>query len=710
MTINRVHTFCRLCDPHCGLLAEVEDGRILALRNDKDHPVHKGFSCHKGIQYLRVHQDPDRLNHPLRRCNSRSEDRGDFARVSWDEAATEIGTQLNDITRRHGNKAIAVYTGNPANYSNHFVTNAHALFAGFGEGARFSALTQDCANKFAGSEAMYGSFLVHPIPDLLHTDYFLSIGSNPAISHMSLVQVSDPMAKLRAIKQRGGKIVFVNPRQIESATPETGDVIQIKPDTDFYLLAGLLHEIIFSIGYDCRRVEKHAKNLDGLIEFVKDWPVERAAAVTDIAVDAIREIARDFCAAPAASIYMSTGVNMGSQGLLADWMLQMISLVSGNLGKRGGNLYSPGFCPKAKFTKRTQDQPFFDSEFGEMRTVAGNLPTNLMVEMLESQRNPVKALIVISGNPLLSVGGEARLRKALQDLELVVVLDIYRSATAELADYVLPVTDFLEREDVNTLIAGHQLEPYVQYTPAVVPPKGERRDDWWILSRLLQAMGKPSLLDDPQPKPFAAVEAMLQYSGLSLDKLKGLPCQTAILTEADPEAIFQLGVQNDDGLIDCCPQFFSRGYISAEQRWQTLIAEPKDQLKLITRRTGLMINSWMNNLSVHKKSVHMTNPLWMNPQDAQSRGLFGGSEVRVQTDFGQVQAELVLDETLRPGVVAMSHGWGQSKAYGLTTANRFPGVNVNQLAPVGPGSFDVLSNQAHLTGVDVKVTAGSVVD
>jgi anaerobic selenocysteine-containing dehydrogenase len=189
-----------------------------------------------------------------------------------------------------------------------------------------------------------------------------------------------------------------------------------------------------------------------------------------------------------------------------------------------------------------------------------------------------------------------------------------------------------------------------------------------------------------------------------------LPCQTAILPEADPEAIFQLGVQNDDGLIDCCPPFFRRGYVSAEQHWQTLITEPKDQLKLITRRTGLMINSWMNNLSVHKKSVHMTNPLWMNPQDAESRGLFGGSEVRVQTDFGQVQAELVLDETLRPGVVAMSHGWGQSKAYGLTTAHRFPGVNVNQLAPVGPGSFDVLSNQAHLTGVNVKVTAGAVAD
>jgi anaerobic selenocysteine-containing dehydrogenase len=367
-----------------------------------------------------------------------------------------------------------------------------------------------------------------------------------------------------------------------------------------------------------------------------------------------------------------------------------------------------GFCPTAQFSKRKQDQPFFQSEFGEMRAIAGTLPGNLMAEVFESRRNPVKALIVVSGNPLLSIGGEARLRAAMQGLELIVVLDIYRSATAELADYVLPATDFLEREDITTLGLGHQLEPHVQYTPAVVPPHGERREDWWILSRLMQAMSRPSLLDAPEPTPFAAVEAMLQYSGLSIDQLKQLPCQTAILPETNPEDLFRFAVQNDDGLIDCCPEVFRRGHASAERHWQALLAEPKDQLKLITRRNGLMVNSWMHNLPVHKKSVHMTNPLWMNPQDAESRGLFGGSEVSVQTDFGQVQAELVFDETLRPGVVAMSHGWGQSKAYGLTTARRFPGVNVNQLAAVGPGTFDELSNQAHLTGINVKVTAGSV--
>jgi anaerobic selenocysteine-containing dehydrogenase len=688
-------------------VAEVQAGQITALRGDAQHPVHRGFSCHKGIRYLDVHRDPDRVDYPLKRRNARGTEPAEFERVSWEQAAADIGARLNDIVRRFGDSAIALYHGNPAVFSNNFWTNAIELLGGFGAGPRFSALTQDAASKFAASEAIFGAFAVHPIPDLLHTDYFLSIGCNPAVSHMSLIHVSDPMAKIRAIKQRGGKTVFVNPRRIESATPATGEVVLIKPDTDFYLLAALVHEIAFRIGYDRQRVQQHAKNLDRLLEFVRDWPAERASAVCGVGLETIRQIAHEFCAAASASIHMSTGVNQGTQGVPAYWMLQMISLLSGNLGKRGGNVYSVGFCPTAQFTKRAQEQPFYATEFGQLRTIAGQLPANLMAEVLESRRNPVRALLVISGNPLLSVGGETRLRKALQNMELIVVSDIYRSATAELADYVLPATDFLEREDVNSLGLGMQLEPYVQYTPAVVPPAGERRDDWWILARLLQAMGRRSLLDDPHPKPFGAVEAMLQHSALSLDKLRGLACHTAVLSESDPQDVFRLGVQNEDGLIDCCPELFQGVRAAVEQHWQRLRMEPEDQLKLITRRTGLMINSWMNNLPKHKKGVHMTNPLWMHPQDAESRGLFPGSEVCVMTQFGQVRAELVLDETLKPGVVAMSHGWGQARSYGLNTARRFPGANVNELAPVGPGSFEVLSNQAHLTGINVTITASS---
>lgn len=704
MTEHRVHTFCRLCEPACGLVATVRDGAVANLQPDPDHPVHKGFSCHKGVHFLEIHRDPDRLDRPLRRVNPRSEEVGEFVAVDWDDAVRDIADRLRDIRQRHGRNALAVYQGNPSAFNGTYYANAAALARGFDTRMRFSAGTQDTSAKYAASEAIYGASMAHPIPDLLHTDYFLCLGSNPLVSHMTLMHISNPMAKIRAIKKRGGKTLFVNPRRIESSGPDTGEVLLIKPDSDFYFLAAILHEVVFRIGYDRAAVEKHARNIDDLVEFVGRYPAERVSAATGIAADDIRQVADDFCAAPTASIYMATGVNQGRQGALAYWMLNMISLFSGNLGRRGGNIYSRGMSDVVQNSKRKREDPFFEGSLGEVRTVSGDLPAARLAEYIENEKDPIRALIVISGNPLLSVGGEERMRAAMAGMELIVTIDLYRTVTGEISDYVLPATDWLEHEDVNFLnTMGVAMEPYVQYTPAVVPPGADRRDDWWILARIQQEMGVRTLLDDPEPAPLANADAAMREAGLSIERLKQLPCQTAVLPEAVPSHVFTIAVQHDDGLIDCCPAVFRRAYRTAEDILDELSGESADQLKLITRRTHYMLNSWLHNSPVLKQSLHQDNPLWMHPDDAARRNLAEGDEVRVSNRYGFVDATLAFDESLKPGVVAMTHGWGQQTARSLRTAHRHPGTNVNRLSPVGEAGYDVLSNQSHLTGIDVEV-------
>ncbi|MEV5651927.1 molybdopterin-dependent oxidoreductase [Nocardia sp. NPDC052254] len=701
---QRISTFCRICEPGCGLLAEVRDGAVLGLRPDRNHPVHKGFACHKGVHYLRVHDDPDRLDRPLKRKNPRSEQRGVFEPIDWDSAVREIAAAIDDVRTRHGRNALAVYQGNPSAFNSAYYSNAAALSRGFGTRMRFSAGTQDTSAKYAASEAIYGASMAHPIPDLLHTDYFLCLGSNPLVSHMTLIHISDPMAKIRAVAARGGTVLFVNPRRIESSTPDTGEVLLIKPDTDFYFLAGILHEIVFRIGYDRAAVARHARNIDELLDFVARYPVERIAAVTGIEPAAIRQVADDFCAAPSAAIYMATGVNQGRQGALAYWMLTMVSLFSGNLGRRGGNIYSRGVADVVQSSKRRRVDPFFQSPVGELRTVGGDLPAALLPEFITDPDEPIRALIVVSGNPLLSVGGEERLRRAFEQLELIVTVDLYRTVTGEIADYVLPATDWLERADVNFLnTMGVALEPYVQYTPAVVAPAAERRDEWWILSRIQQELGVRTALDDPDPDPFAAVEATLRDAGLSIEQLAATPGGTVVLPEAVPSQVFSIAVQHDDGLIDCCPDLFRRAYRSAEDIFEELSGESPDQLKLITRRTYYMVNSWLHNLAVLKQGVHQSNPLWMHPDDARRRELVEGDLVTVGNRHGSVEAVLCYDDALRPGVVAMTHGWGQRTARGLGVASRHGGVNVNSLAPTGRNGYDVLSNQSQLTGINVEV-------
>ena len=697
---KEVRTFCRICEPNCGLLATVEDEQIVKIMPDKAHPIHKGFACHKGVNFLQVHNDPDRLNYPLKRVNGRSEDIGEFERVTWDDALADIAARIKDIQSRYGEQSVAGYQGNPTSFNTRTSAGFPEFMATLGNSRMFCSATQDCANKFAASGSVYGSIMLHPIPDLTHTDYFLSLGCNPKVSHMSLISISDPMEVLRGITKRGGKIVFVNPKRIESSTPATGEVLQINPDSDLYFLAALIHVIIKRPEFDDTEIQDKARNLAGLYQFVEPYSPEVVESATGIAAGEIRQVAMEFAEADKAAVHMSTGVNMGRQGTLAYWLLQMLSLVTGNLGEKGGNVYAAGLHQGPPATPSGEDL-FIPGPGGTVRPVMGILPGNLLVEYILEEQEPVRALIVEAGNPLLSVGGEARLREAFEQLELLVVIDIFRNATGELADYVLPTTEWLERADLNVLMNGIQLQPYVQYTDAVVAPRAERRGEWWIHARLLHELGVASQPDASQDNSLEPIEMVLAESELSIETLRNAECQTVVLPEIQGEWLYSRGVQHSDGKINCCPAEFSEAIDAAADLFEEL--HDDDRLKLITLRTNYMHNTWLHNAPKLKRGVHETNPLWMHPQDAGSRGVDEGDVISVSNDNGKIEAVVQFDDALKPGVVAMTHGWGNSRTPGLRTAQAYPGVNSNQLLPTGPGSFERLSSQAHMTGIPVEV-------
>ena len=697
---KEVRTFCRICEPNCALLATVEDEQVVKIVPDKAHPVHKGFACHKGVNYLQIHNDPDRLNYPLKRVNARSEAIGEFERVAWDDALADIAARIKDIQSRYGERSVAGFQGNPTSFDTRTSGGFSVFMASLGNSRMFSAFTQDCANKFAASESVYGNLLLQPIPDLTHTDYFLSLGCNPKVSHMSLISISDPMGVLRGITKRGGKIVFVNPKRIESSTPATGEVLQINPDTDLYFLAALIHVIIKRPEFDDTEIQDKARNLAGLYQFVEPYSPEVVESTTGIAAGEIRQVAMEFAEADKASVHMSTGVNMGRQGTLAYWLLQMLSLVTGNLGEKGGNVHAAGLNQAAPPAPSGED-PFIPGPGGTVRPVMGFLPGNLLSEYILEEQEPVRALIVEAGNPLLSVGGEDKLREAFEQLELLVVIDIFRNATGELADYVLSTTDWLERADLNIPMDGNQLQPYVQYTDAVVEPHAERRGEWWIHARLQHELGVASWPDALKNNSFEPIDMMLAESELSIETLRNAQCQTVVLPEIQGEWLYSLGVQHSDGKIDCCPAEFSEAIDAAADLFEEL--HDDERLKLITLRTNYMHNTWLHNAPKLKRGLHLTNPLWMHPQDAESRDLFEGDLISLSNDNGKIEAIVQFDDALKPGVVAMTHGWGNSRTPGLRTAQAHPGVNSNQLLPTGPGSFERLSSQAHMTGIPVEV-------
>ncbi|MEM6709202.1 MAG: molybdopterin-dependent oxidoreductase [Pseudomonadota bacterium] len=700
VAVQRKRTFCRVCEPACGMIATVKNDQLIKLEADREHPVSKGFVCNKGIYGAEIHNDPDRLRHPLRRTAN-----GDFERISWDTALTEISDRLKKTLTDHGSSALGFYGGNPGAFNALLGPSQGSLLMQLGVQKVFSSGTQDCSNKFAASKAVFGTRTLHPVPDIAHSDFILIIGENPAVSHMSFVSLPHPMQHLKDAEARGATVLYVNPRQIESAS-KAGRVRFIKPDTDVYLLAAMLHTIDAERGFHPSASER-AVALNELRRFVADYPASRVASITGIPEDRIRELALALADANSACVHMSTGVNMGRQGTLAYWLVHMLSLVTGNLGSRGGNRYSTGFYTRATAAGRKMSEAFRDTPFGPVREPSNGitLPGNLLADYVLDPNDPIKAMFVSSGNPVLSIGGEARMRDALESLDLLVCIDIYRSATAEHADYVLPAAGAFEREDINITGLGLQSTPSIQYTPAIVSPGFERRPDWWIWEQLCAAMGFASAFDQSEaPDMWGRIDAMLRSRGTSMEELR----DTEIMTfdAAEPEELFS-HVQHDDGLIDAFPAFFSSAIERMREIYDELAAEPESQLKLITKRDAYMLNSWYANVDKLKRGDRDRNYLYMHPQDAEQRQLADGSSVRISNQHGTVETELRLSDELMPGVVAMTHGWGHQQTRGMRTAQQTPGVNPNRLLPSGRGSYEPLSNQAHMTGiaVDVRMTA-----
>lgn len=688
--ITSVRTFCRLCEVGCGLVAQVDDGVIAKLRPDKEHPVSRGFACNKGLLSLEIHRDTARLDHPqIRQAD------GSFAVGSWEQAMDLIVERVEAAVKVHGPGAVAAYIGNPAAFNATAGISTAMFVRLLGSDRVFSAGTQDCANKFAIAELLWGSPNVHLVPDVDHTAHLLVLGSNPRVSKSSFLSVPDPIGRFAAVEQRGGTVRFVDPRRIE---PNVGEVVQIKPDTDVYLLAAMLHEIDRTVGFDPGG-ESRLEDADELRAFVARFPPARVAPVVGVDASAIAAMAAEFAGAEAAAVHVSTGVNMGRHGALAYWLATMLSLLTGNLDRRGGNIAPARGTASYPMERATDAASFEQSEWGPYRPASALQPGALLANMIRADDSPVRVLFVIAGNPALSMAGGDDLAQALSDLDLLVSIDLYRNATGELADVVLPAVDWYEREDLNFFVQGTQLEPYVQWSGPVVEPRGARRTERAIFAELGVRLGVPVLIPADADLLATVHDQALGSHGLSLASLRSAPAGVAVLDPVEPGDFLDRAT---DGRIDANPEMLALARARAVAIFGELDAEPVDRLKLITRRTSHTLNSAMANVGRLRKNCS-TNPLYMHPDDAGRLGLADGAAAAISNDFGCIEAPVKIDDTLRVGVVAMTHGFGHAGATGVPVAEQYPGVNVNQLAPHGPGTFDPVSGQSQLTGIPVDV-------
>jgi anaerobic selenocysteine-containing dehydrogenase len=716
MPLDKTHkTICRICEAQCGLIVRTSHNRVTEILPNEAHVASKGYACIKGLRMGDFVHSPDRLHTPLKKVN------GEFVAISWEQALAEIGDKLKAIHARHGGESIAAYMGNPIGFSLWPTMAMNSFLQAFDAHKLFTPGTQDCANKFAGGERLFGGANEQVFPDIDHTQLLVVIGSNPVISKMSFISLPHSMQRIEAIEQRGGKVYWVNPRYTESAR-RAGEHVAIRPDTDVFFLLGFLHEVLARDAVAHERVAKYMNGLATLRELALPWTPERVAQVTRIPAQTLRQMVSDYLAADGAALYFSTGVNQGSFGLMAYWLQESINAITGNLDKRGGVLAGKSVFPKPAKSTRTRR-----SRIGNVPYVNETIPAGVMAdEILTPGDGKVRAMFNMSGNPLLTCAGSNRLAKAFADLELFVCIDIVRNETARYAHYVLPGLHSLERADVPFYFftfMGLMPQRSFTYTEPVLTPAGESRDEGLIFRQLCRRAGRPiagsrllqwlsngaeALARIPRLGSATSVDRWFLSLLMRAGKLGGVRNMRrhpdgVLLEPNSPGDYLGQRVQTASGKVELAPPDLVERARALDAVFRREL-DNASALKLIQKRERFTHNSWAHNAPAFIKGKRSTNYLYIHPEDAALRHLEEGAIATVTVGENALQVPVRLDADMMPGTISVPHGWGHQDADALTVARTTGGANVNSIMPDGPASIEPGSGMSHMNGVIARVS------
>ncbi|MFL5993902.1 MAG: molybdopterin oxidoreductase family protein [Streptomyces sp.] len=733
---------CPLCEATCGLTLTIEGTRVTGARGDRDDVFSKGFICPKGASFGAVDGDPDRLRTPLVRRD------GELREATWEEAFDAVAAGIRGVVDGYGANSVGVVLGNPNVHTMAGALYPPVLLAGLGTRSVFTASTVDQMPKHVSSGLLYGDANAIPVPDLDHTDHLLLIGANPLESNGSLCTAPDFPGKLKALKARGGTLTVIDPRRTRTARLADRH-IAIRPGADALLLAAMAY-VLFEEGLvDTGELTAHLQGLDELREAVQDFTPEAVADACDVDPGVTRALARELAAAPTAAVYGRIGSCTVPHGTLASWLVDVLNILTGNLDRPGGALF-----PQAA-TDRTPRPagPSHGFALGRWRSrvsrhpeAKGELPLSALAEEIDTataEGEPIRALIAVATNPVLSAPDGDRLDKALGSLDFMVSVDPYLNETSRHAHVVLPPPppsqsphhDFA----FNTLAVRNQ----VRYTRPAVPLEPGRMAETEILARLILAAtgmhgADPSAVDDlviGQTLGKAVKDAHSPVHGREPGEL------TAELAgDTGPERrldmMLRLGPYGDgfgvrpDGLsltqllahphgIDLGPlrsrlpqllktrsgkvELLPRPLADDLPRLREALRHQADGLVLVGRRHLRSNNSWMHNVPALTGGTNRCT-LHIHPEDAERLGLQDGAAVRVKGAGGEVVTEAEVTDGVRPGVVSLPHGWGHSRpGTRLSHALKDPGVNVNQL--LDGSLLDPLSGNAVLNGIPVKLAA-----
>jgi len=729
---------CPLCEATCGLQITLDGDRVTEIRGDADDVFSKGYLCPKGATFGELEADPDRLTAPRIKRDGR------LVEASWEEAYEEIARRLPAIIEAGGPDAVAVYLGNPNVHNLAGQLYVRPLVKALRTKNVHSASSVDQLPKHVSCGVMFGDPLAIPVPDIDRTDLLVVLGGNPRVSNGSLWTAPDLPGRLTALRKRGGKLVVVDPKRTRTAD-KADTHLAIRPGADALLLAAIVATLVAEGLVDVGdHLRDHLGGLDEVARLTAPFTPERVATACGLEAEQIRQLARELAAAERACVYGRIGTTTQRFGTLASWLVDVVNVLTGNLDRPGGSMFpTPAH-------HRGMRRPFrmnrWSSRVSGLPEAIGELPVAALTEEITTPgEGQVRALITIAGNPVLSTPDGDALDAAIADLDLVICIDPYVTATSRQADVILPPPPAMQRPHYDLAFSALAVRDVANFSPPVLPLDATRPDEWEILLTLAAiALGQPAQVDTTAADAFVlhqAVEGIANDASSTLATRDPAEIISALGDEPGPERLLDLllragpygeGFGHDpDGLsveklrdhphgIDFgalkprIPEILRTASGRIELAPAELIgdldrlataadAAVEDGLVLIGRRHLRTNNSWSHNVAGLAKGQRLCT-LQLHPDDAAERGLVDGGCARVSSRAGELTVDVEVTDSLRRGVVSLPHGFGHDlDGVEQRVARANAGVNSNVLTD--RDDLDRISGTAVLNGIPVEVAA-----
>jgi len=656
LNLKRTRTTCVYCGVGCQIDFNVNDRHeIVRVTSPVGVIPNDGNLCVKGRFGMDFVQSPERLTTPLIRRN------GQLKEASWDEALDHVATRLQDIKETHGPDSIAGLSSAKCTNEENYV------FQKFMRAAIGTNNVDHCArlchaSTVAGLARAFGSgAMTNSIDEIRHAGCIFVIGSNTTEAHPVI-----GLAIKDAVKNHGARLIVADPRGIDLVRFAEVHLAQ-KPGTDVALINAMMHVILAENLQARSFIKDRTENFEAMEAVVTDFTPEKAEAITTVPADLIRQAARAYAGAAASSIIYSMGITQHTTGTDNVLTLANLAMLTGNVGIKSagvnplrGQNNVQGACdlgalPNVYPGYQSVEDATIHQKFQTAWGVDLSHKTGLTVmEMMHAvEQDQMKALYIMGENPALSDPNLNRTRQALNDIEFLVVQDLFLTETAEYADVVLPSACFAEKDGTFT-----NTERRVQRVREAVPAPGEARHDWEIISEMSTRLGYPMQYENVSEIMDEIASVSPIYGGISFDRIDPVGLQWPCPDKKHPGTVYLHKDKFSRGLGKFHAVEFKPPNETPNKKFPFLLSTGR---QLYQFHTGTMTRK-----SPVINQVSPTGYVEINATDAKRLGIVHGQMVEVTTRRGQVKTPAKVTTEIEAGWLFMPFHFKEGPANMLT--------------------------------------------